>query len=85
MPFYLNDKSLEGLRHSFIECWPTVYLGLPNVLRHDQEDDFKEREKFTALADAHGGTLQFYGIESQNSISKGDRYIAPLRRVFNLL
>ena len=37
---FIQDKTPEGLWRSFTECWSTVYLGLPNVLRIDQEASF---------------------------------------------
>lgn len=81
---FVSDKTPEGLWRAFTECWSTVYLGLPNVLRIYQEASFNS-EKFMALADSHGVILQFSGVESHNSIGKGERYHPPLRRVFDLL
>ena len=37
---FIEDKSPEGLWRAFTECWSTVYLGFPNVLRVDQEASF---------------------------------------------
>ena len=38
-----------------------------------------------SLCDGYGITLQFSGVESHNSIAKGERYHAPLRRIYQLL
>lgn len=81
---FIKDKTPEGLWRSFTECWSTVYLGLPNVLRVDQEASFNSA-KFMTLAEAHGITLQFSGVESHNALGKGERYHAPLRRVYQIL
>ena len=43
---FIKNKSPEGLWKSFTDCWSTVYLGLPNILRVDQEASFNS-EKFT--------------------------------------
>ena len=37
---FITEKSPEGLWTAFVECWSTVYLGFPNVLRVDQESSF---------------------------------------------
>ena len=81
---FVQDKSPDGLWRAFTECWSTVYLGLPNVLRVDQEASFNS-ERFTSICDGYGVMLQFSGVESHNSIGKGERYHAPLRRIFQLL
>ena len=32
---FVEDKTPEGLWKAFTECWSTVYLGFPNVMRVD--------------------------------------------------
>ena len=70
---FVEDKTPEGLWKAFIECWTTVYLGFPNVMIVDQEASFHS-DKFMELCDSYGITLQFSGVESHNSIAKGERY-----------
>ena len=53
-------------------------------MRVDQEASFNS-VKFQNLCEIYGITLQISGVESHNSIAKGERYHAPLRRVFPLL
>lgn len=53
---YVHEKEPEGFWQALTECWATVYLGLPNVLRLDQEASFNSK-RFPALADAHVVTL----------------------------
>lgn len=61
-----------------------MYLGLPNVVRVDQEASFNS-DKFMSLAEAHGINLQFSGVESHNALGKGERYHAPLQSVYQIL
>lgn len=81
---FIRDNISEGLWQASTQCCWTVYLRLPNELRVDQDVSFHS-EKVTALVDVHGVTLQFSGVESHNSITKGERYHTPLRRVFKVL
>ena len=57
---------------------------MPNVIRVDQEASFN-CEKFMSICDNFWITLQYSGVESHNSIAKGERYHAPLRRIYKLL
>ena len=81
---FVVDKSPEEFWRSFKKCWTTVYLGLPNVLRVDQEASF-HNAKFMALCNIHGVTLQSSEVESHNSIDKGERFHASLGTVYQLL
>lgn len=79
-------KSLSA-RHiwdAFLEAWVTVYVGMLNRIRADHGSVFtsKFRDDVTAM---HGVDLQLPGIESHNSIGIGERYHAPLRRVFRVI
>lgn len=77
---FILDKTAKRLYRAFTKCWSTVYLRLPNVLRREQEAAFHS-DAFKALAESHGVSLKIYGVESHNSLGKGQRYHAPLRSI----
>lgn len=63
-------------------CWSTIYPGHPNTIRVDQ------RSHFTGLrwqknTEDNGILLKLTGIESHSSIGLGERYRAPLRRIYS--
>ncbi|CDF34787.1 unnamed protein product [Chondrus crispus] len=79
-------KSLSA-RHvwdAFLEAWVTVYVGIPNRIRADQGSVFTSKfwDDITTL---HGIDLQLSGTQSHNSIGIGERYHAPLRRIFRVI
>ncbi len=78
---FIKSKKSEDLWKSLIDCWFTVFIGYPSVIRLDREPSF-DSQLFRTVAKDQGITLQFSGIEAQNSIGVGERYHAPLRRVF---
>lgn len=84
MQFLYKIKTPEGQWRSFTECWSTVYPGLPNVLRLEQQASFNY-ERFISLVEAHGVSLQMSGVEIQNSLAQGELYHAPPLRIFQLL
>lgn len=69
---------------AFLEAWVTVYVGIPNRIRTDQGSVFTSQfwDNITAL---HGIDLQLSSIQSHNSIGIGERYHAPLRRIFRVI
>lgn len=80
----LRSKRTEDIWAAFVECWASIYVGYPRVIRLDQEASFRA-SVFDDLATANGVELRFSGTESHNSIGPGERYHAPLRRVFKIL
>ncbi len=56
--------------------------GYPNKIRADQGSAFTS-PKWQKLTEATGIILQMSGVESDNSIGIGERYHAPLRRIYN--
>ena len=79
---FLTSQSVDGVWDAFITAWATVYTGYPNVIRADQGSIFTS-PRWKKLMDATGITLQLSGIESHNSIGAGERYHAPLRRIYH--
>lgn len=80
----LQGKSASAVWDTFVEAWASVYVGYPNRMRVDQDGIFTSKfwDQVTSL---HGIELQLSGVESHNSIGSGERYHAPLRRVFNVI
>lgn len=76
-----RNKTAGSIWDAFVECWETIFIGVPRVLRLDQEASFTANA-FRELATAHGIVLQFSGVASHNSIGVGERYHVPLRRIF---
>lgn len=79
-----KSMSAEHVWEAFLETWVTVYVGYPNRIRTDQGSVFTSKywDSITAL---HGIDLQLSGVESHNSIGIGERYHAPLRRIFRVI
>lgn len=47
-----EDKGVEGLWRAFVKCWPTIYLGSPNILHIDEAAYFNS-SSFKYLANTH--------------------------------
>lgn len=75
----LRNKTAGAISDAFIECWVTLFIGLPRELRLDQEAGLTARAFFEP-AMANELELQFSGLASHNSIGVRERYYAPLRR-----
>lgn len=78
---FINNKTADGLWQLFVDIWATVYTGYPSVIRLDRETSF-DSKIFRRHAARAGITLQFSGIEIHNAIAVGERYHAPLRKIF---
>lgn len=76
-----RGKSTKDVWNAFIVCWASMYPGYPDNFRVDQESIFKSRER-TQLSEDAGIQVQLSGIESHNAIGAGERYHAPLRRIY---
>lgn len=79
---FIDGKSTKDVWHAFLMCWASIYPGYPDTFRVDQESVFKSREWLQLSEDA-GIDVQLSGIESHNAIGVGERYHAPLRRIYN--
>lgn len=79
-----KSLSAQHVWDAFLEAWVTVYLGITNRIRADQGSVFTSKfwDNITAV---HGIDLQLSGIQSHNSIGIGERYHAPLRRIFRVI
>lgn len=80
----LRSKKPIDIWFTFIECWATLYVGYPNVIRLDQEANFSS-SLFKSLVAQTGIELRFLGTEPHNSIGVEERCHDPLRRTFRKL
>lgn len=80
---FLDDygHSSSGVWNAFIDTWCTVYTGYPNKVRTDFGSNFQSIE-FKNLCKKVGISLVISGTEAHNSLGIGERYHAPLRRIY---
>ena len=79
---FIPSKSTKDIWNNFLACWVTAYVGYPDKLRIDQESAFTGKG-FTELVQKEGIEIQLSGVQSHNAIGIGERYHAPLRRIFD--
>ncbi len=77
----LRGESLEDVWYAFLDCWAAIYTGYPSKMKTDQGSVFTS-PRWKQITDMTGIELQLSGVESHNSLGKGERYHAPLRRIF---
>lgn len=76
--------SAQHVWDTFLEAWVTVYVGYPNRIRGEQGSVFTCK-LWGDVTSIHGIELQLSGIENHNSIGIGERYHAPIRRIFRFI
>lgn len=77
----LRGQLVEDVWNAFIYGWVTLYPGYPNKLKVDQGSVFTSA-RWNKLTDETGISLQMSGVENHHSLGKGERYHAPLRRIY---
>ena len=80
---FFPDVSTGTVWSAIVECWSSVYTGLPNKIRVDQGTAFGA--SFISLTKASDVDVVRTGIESHSSMGIGERYHAPLRNTFRKL
>lgn len=78
---FLRVKSTRDVWNAFVVCWASMYPGYPDRFKVDQDSVFTSKEWRQLSADA-GVEIEFSGVESHNALGVGERYHAPLRRIF---
>ncbi len=71
--------SISGML--FVTCWVSVFVEFPNILTHDQGSCFQS-DLFTNSCLKFGMIPKETPTESHNSLGSGERYHAPLRRIY---
>jgi hypothetical protein len=81
---FLDNVSAEHTWDALRLCWIDVYLGPPDVIKHDAGKNFK-----SALFRQNANTLSIattaVPIEAAHSIGLVERYHAPLRRAYDII
>jgi hypothetical protein len=77
----LKRQTVEGVWYAFLDAWATLYLGYPDTFKLDQGSVLTS-PRWKELSYMAGTRLQLSGIESHNLIGSGERYRAPLRRIY---
>lgn len=78
---FLLCKSTKDVWNAFLVCWATVFVGYPDLFKVDQDSVFTSRE-WRKLSEDAGIGLKVSGVESHNALGVGERYHAPLRRLY---
>jgi hypothetical protein len=78
---FLPGQSVDDVWHAFLSLWVCTYTGLPNVIKSDQGSVFTS-ERWQELTSLSGVILELSPIESHNSLTVGERYHDPLRRIY---
>jgi hypothetical protein len=81
---FLNDISAEHTWDALRLCWIDVYLGPPEVIKHDAGKNFKSAT-FRQSAATLGITTEAVPIEAAHSIGLVERYHIPLRRAYDII
>lgn len=77
---FLPDVSTDTVWKIIVECWASIYTGLPNGILTDQGSQFGER--FIDLARVSKVEVNRTRVEAHASLGLGERYHRPLRSTF---
>jgi hypothetical protein len=81
---FLKDMSAKAAWDTLKMCWIDTYLGPPDYIVHDAGKNFISTE-FKQNARSLSIEVKEVPVEAHNSIGKGERYHAPLRRAFETI
>lgn len=81
---FLKGESARDIWDAFTEAWSTVYIGYPTTIKTDHGSVFTSK-KWRGWTESAGINIEISGIESHNSLGVGERYHAPLRKIFNMI
>jgi hypothetical protein len=79
---FLDEQSFGSVWNALLRCWSTMYVGFPMPMLTDQCIVFLSRDRKASCA-ALGIRLRHTGTELHNSLGTGERFHAPLRRIYN--
>lgn len=80
---FLRDIFTSTIWAALIECWASIYVGIPNRIRLDAGKNFGG--KFSDIAKASDIRVDSSDIEAHSSLGIGERYHHPLRSTFRKL
>jgi hypothetical protein len=79
---FLQSQSVESIWLAFLECWATLFIGLPDKIRTDSGSVLTS-DKWNTIMNESGIVLQLSGVEHHNGIGQGETYHSALRRVYS--
>ena len=77
---FLPDVSTKTIWKTILECWATIYTGLPNRMLVDQGSAFGPL--FISIGAMSNIEVQRTGIEAHSSLGVCERYHQPLRQTY---
>lgn len=77
---FLRDVSTKTIWTTLLECWATIYTGLPNRIIVDQGSQFGDL--FISIGEASNVMVERTGIEAHSSLGLVERYHQPLRNTY---
>jgi hypothetical protein len=81
---FLENITAEHTWDTLRLCWIDVYLGPPEVIKHDAGKSFKSAT-FRQCAATLSIATEAVPIEAANSVGLVERYHAPLRRAYDII
>ena len=81
---FLEGENAESVWNAFVSCWVSIYIGFPNVVKHDYGSCFNS-EFFQKSCKHFGIITKKVPFESHNSLGPVERYHAPLKRIYKKL
>ncbi len=79
---FVSGEDSESVRNAFIACWVSIYIGFPNVLKHDYGSCFTSKF-FQRTCSNFGMVCKEIPCESHNCLGPGERYHSPLCTIHN--
>lgn len=77
---FLPDVTTMTVWSKFVECWISIYTGMPNRIRVDRGTCFGDN--FFSIARRANIDIGRSGVEAHSSLGVGERYHKPLRDTF---
>lgn len=77
----LKGQSVDDIWQAFLASWVLIYVGFRNQMHTDQAKVFTPA-RWKKLSSLSGISLIHSGVEANNSLGIGERYHAPLRRIY---
>ena len=78
---FLQRQTVDDVWTTLLTIWACVYPGLPHVIKADQGSVFTS-QRWHDILSLSGIKLELSPIESHNSLTVGERYHDPLRRIY---
>ena len=78
---FLQRQTVDDVWTTLLTIWACMYPGLPHVIKADQGSVFTS-QRWHDILSLSGIKLELSPIESHNSLTVGERYHDPLRRIY---